>query len=99
MIRELKAIEVEDVADIWLSTNITAHSFIPEHYWIENYEIFKEEYIPVSTTFIYEEDGARRAFISVIDDTFIGACSFQRLIRDKGLVRNYWTIANPYILP
>lgn len=85
MIRELKDIEVNDVMDIWLETTITAHEFIPEDYWIKNYEVVKEEYIPVSKTFVYEEDGVIRAFISVIDDAFIGALFVSEAYQRRGI--------------
>ncbi|MDW7733597.1 MAG: hypothetical protein SCH66_14360 [Methanolobus sp.] len=65
MIGKFRTIEINDVMDIWLRTNITAHSFIPEHYWIENYNVVKEEYLPVSATFVYREDNTIKAFISV----------------------------------
>ncbi len=44
MIKQLEKFEIEEVMDIWLKTNITAHSFIPKEYWIKNYNIVKEEY-------------------------------------------------------
>jgi putative acetyltransferase len=59
--------------DIWLKTNITAHSFIPEQYWVNNYSIVENEYLPISETFICEEDNIIKGFISIIDNSFIGA--------------------------
>lgn len=73
MIKQLENTEIEEVMNIWLKTNITAHSFIPEKYWIENYNVVKEEYIPISTTFIYKEDNVIKAFISIMNNSFIGA--------------------------
>ncbi|MCY6959525.1 N-acetyltransferase [Clostridium brassicae] len=73
MIKELEEFEIEAIMDIWLKTNITAHSFIPEQYWIKNYSLVKEEYIPISITFIYKEDSVIKGFISIIDNSFIGA--------------------------
>lgn len=73
MIKRLEKIEIEEVMDIWLKTNITAHSFIPKEYWIKNYNIVKEEYFPISKTFIYKEENIIKGFISIIDSSFIGA--------------------------
>ncbi|WP_053956709.1 N-acetyltransferase [Inediibacterium massiliense] len=73
MIKPLEKSEIEEIMDIWLKTNITAHSFIPEKYWIKNYNLVKDEYIPVSKTFVYKEDSIIKAFISMIDHSFIGA--------------------------
>lgn len=73
MIKELEKFEIEEVMNIWLKTNITAHGFIQEEYWNKNYDLVKDEYIPVSTTFVYKEEGIIKGFISIIDNSFIGA--------------------------
>ncbi|WP_032121008.1 N-acetyltransferase [Clostridium amazonitimonense] len=73
MIKQLENFEMEQVMNIWLKTNITAHNFIPEEYWIKNYDAVKDEYMPISTTFVYKEDGMIKAFISIIENSFIGA--------------------------
>ncbi|WP_099192299.1 N-acetyltransferase [Tepidibacter mesophilus] len=72
MIKKLEKLEIEEIMNIWLKTNITAHSFIPEEYWIKNYNLVKEEYLPISTTFVYKEDSVIKGFISIIDNSFIG---------------------------
>lgn len=73
MIKQLEAFEIKEVMDIWLKTNISAHNFIPREYWIENYKLVEEEYLPASTTFIYRENDIIKGFISIIDSSFIGA--------------------------
>ncbi|WP_130807618.1 N-acetyltransferase [Senegalia massiliensis] len=73
MIKQLEKFEIEEIMNIWLKTNITAHSFIPEKYWIKNYNLVKYQYMPGSTTFIYKENSMIKGFISVIDNAFIGA--------------------------
>ncbi|NFA60176.1 N-acetyltransferase [Clostridium sporogenes] len=73
MIKRLEKIEIEEVMDIWLKTNIKTHSFIPKEYWIKNYNIVKEEYFPISKTFICKEENIIKGFISIIDSSFIGA--------------------------
>ena len=42
MIRELRKADINQVADIWLDTNIKAHYFIPAQYWKSNLELVKE---------------------------------------------------------
>ena len=42
MIRKLQKADINRVADIWLKTNLKAHFFISEQYWISNYEFVKE---------------------------------------------------------
>ncbi len=85
MIKQLDNSNIEEVMDIWLKTNITAHSFIPKQYWIKNYSIVKDEYIPISETFIYEEDNIVKGFISMIDDYFIGALFVSEKYQRQGI--------------
>lgn len=73
MIKQLEKFEIEEIMNVWLKTNISAHSFIQKQYWIKNYNIVKEEYIPASTTFVYKEDNIIKGFISIMDNSFIGA--------------------------
>jgi Acetyltransferases len=73
MIKQLQALQLNEVMDIWLKTNISAHNFIPEQYWLKNYDVVKNEYIPISQTFIYEEDNIVKAFVSILNNSFIGA--------------------------
>ncbi|WP_340818759.1 N-acetyltransferase [Methanolobus sp. WCC4] len=85
MIKELENCEIDVVMDIWLKTNISSHSFIPEEYWISNYSVVKEEYLPISKTFVYIEDNVTRGFIGVIDGHFIGALFVQEEYQGKGI--------------
>jgi len=71
MIKQFEPSQIDTVMKVWLKTTITAHSFIPEQYWIENYDIVRNEYMPMSTIFIYEEDDTIKAFISIIENTFV----------------------------
>ncbi|MDH6354567.1 putative acetyltransferase [Dysgonomonas sp. PH5-45] len=83
MIREINPSDVEAVMDIWLRTNVSAHFFIPESYWVNNFEEVKNEYLPGATSYVYEEEGTVKAFVSIVDDYFIGALfvgeEYQRL--------------------
>ena len=55
MIRELRKTDINRVADIWLKTNLKAHSFISEQYWTSNYERVKEM-LPQAEVYVYEDD-------------------------------------------
>ena len=39
MIRELQNADINKVTDIWLDTNVTAHSFISKQYWQNNLRV------------------------------------------------------------
>lgn len=42
MIRKFKTDDLEQVMELWLATNISAHDFIPAKYWQDNYALVKE---------------------------------------------------------
>ncbi len=73
MIRKLENTEIDKVMDIWEKTTIKAHNFIPKKYWENNYNTVKDVYIPMADTFIYEDNGVIKGFISIINNEFIGA--------------------------
>lgn len=35
MIRNAKETDIDEIMDIWLNSNIDAHSFVPKEYWVE----------------------------------------------------------------
>ncbi|TEB06037.1 putative N-acetyltransferase YjaB [Pelotomaculum schinkii] len=85
MIKRFEDSHVKEVMSIWLNTNITAHSFIPKKYWVDNYNIVKDEYLPVATSFIYEENNTIKGFISIIDNSFIGALFVSEEYQGQGI--------------
>ena len=64
--------EINEIMTIWKETNIKAHDFIDQKYWLKNYNLVKEEYIPIAKTYIYIEKDYIKGFISIIEDSFIG---------------------------
>lgn len=85
MIKELENFEINEVLDIWLKPNIKAHNFIDKNYWINNYELVKNEYIPNSKTFVHKEDNIIKGFISIMNDSFIGALFVLEDYQGKGI--------------
>lgn len=81
-IREFKSEDIDRVMSIWLESTIEAHNFISAEYWKINYEVVKNQYIPMSETYIYEEDKVIRGFISIIEGSFIGALFVD--VKDQG---------------
>ena len=41
-VREFQEQDINRVMEIWLSSTIKAHSFIPEDFWNKNYSLVKE---------------------------------------------------------
>lgn len=73
MIRKLENKDINIIMDIWLKSTIKAHNFIDKNYWRKNYNNVKNMYIPISDTFVYEDNGRIKGFISIINNDFIGA--------------------------
>ena len=71
MIRKLQKVDINRVADIWLKTNLKAHFFIPEQYWISNYE-FVKELLPQAEVNVYEDDKMIQGFIGINDEYIEG---------------------------
>ncbi len=66
-------LDVPRVMEIWLNATIQGHPFISEDYWYGNYDTVKNAWLPSSDTYVDERDGRVLGFISVIDNTLIGA--------------------------
>ena len=85
MIEEFSENDINDIMELWLKTNIEAHVFIPKDYWIKSYNVVKEHYMPIATTFVYKETNTIIAFISIIEDSFIGALFVKQRHQRKGI--------------
>ena len=85
MIRQLQNKDIDKIMGIWLESTIYAHKFISKEYWNENYNIVKDVYIPMSKTFIYEDNDDIRGFISIINNDFIGALFVEKNYQSQGI--------------
>lgn len=84
MIRKLENNDIDRVMDIWLEGTVKAHSFISKRYWEDNYDTVRNIYIPMSDTYVYEDDNIK-GFISVINNEFIGALFVDNIYQGKGV--------------
>lgn len=71
MIRELQKADINKVSDIWLDTNVTAHSFISSQYWQNNFELVKELLLQ-ATVYVYEQNQEIQGFIGLNDEYIEG---------------------------
>ena len=67
MIRKMKNIDINRVADIWLKTNLKAHYFIPEQYWTSNYELVKEMMLQAEV-YVYEDNKIIQGFVGLSNE-------------------------------
>ena len=73
MIRESKADDLPSILALWMESTIHAHPFIDERYWRESEPIVRDVYLPAAQTWVWEEEGVLKGFVSVIDERFLGA--------------------------
>ena len=85
MIRTFSENDLTSVMQIWLDTNIKAHSFISQNYWIENYENVKN-ILPQAVIYVYEDDNTNQidGFLGLTND-YIEGLFVREAIQSKGI--------------
>lgn len=71
MIRKCVDSDIDAVMQIWLNTNIQAHSFISPDYWRNNFDVVKEM-LPLAEIYVYEDDCAKQIYGFIgLNDNYI----------------------------
>ena len=70
--------------EIWISTNIKAHNFISEQYWINNFDLVKEM-IANSDVYIFEENNIIKGFIGIVDQNYIAGLFVRDIYQRDGV--------------
>ena len=71
MKRELRKVDINKVAEIWLDTNIKTHYFISAQYWKSNFELVKELLLQ-ATVYVYEDKQEIQGFIGLSNEYIEG---------------------------
>lgn len=85
MIRKIQPEDIDEVMQIWRNGNLTAHNFINSKYWFDNYEKVREEYLPKADTWIYIEADTIKGFVSVVENSYIGALFIEKQFQRDGI--------------
>ncbi len=87
MIRKMRNTEeeIQAVMNIWQEATIKAHPFIPEDYWKKNYSLVKETCLPLSITYVYEEEKRVKGFISILAKKYVGALFVGNDYQNQGI--------------
>lgn len=83
MIRKFQEDDLDRVMQLWLSGNLEAHPFIPETYWISQYETVREQ-IPQADVFLYETEGVICGFVGLIG-RYIAGIFVEKTCRAQGI--------------
>lgn len=68
MIRPIYSQDMDKVLDIWLHASIQARSFISAAFWRKQLGDMRNRYLPASTSYVLEVDGAVCGFYSLHGD-------------------------------
>ncbi|MDE5671427.1 MAG: N-acetyltransferase [Eubacterium sp.] len=85
MIRKFTDTDINAVAEIWLSTNIEAHYFIPPQYWQNHFEAVKAMLLQAEI-YVYEEADRIQGFIG-LDNNYIAGIFVCTDAQSKGIGR------------
>ena len=83
MIRSLQKADINRVADIWLDTNLKAHSFISAQYWESNYELVKGM-LSQAEVYVYEDGQKIQGFIG-LSDKYIEGIFVSEKMQSQGI--------------
>ena len=85
MIRKYVDGDIDAVMQIWLNTNIQAHSFISQDYWKSNFDMVKEM-MPLAEIYVHEVDNANQidGFIGLNND-YIEGIFVEAVAQSKGI--------------
>ena len=86
MIRELRKVDINKVAEIWLDTNIKTHYFISAQYWKSNFELVKELLLQ-ATVYVYEDKQEIQGFIGLSNE-YIEGIFVSAEMQSQGIGKN-----------
>lgn len=75
------------VMAIWLESTVQGHPFLSRSYWEGNYPAVRDQYLPLSQTTLFVEDGEILGFLSLLEGSFIGALFVDPAHQGKGVGR------------
>ncbi|NME35497.1 MULTISPECIES: GNAT family N-acetyltransferase [Fusobacterium] len=84
MIREFRKIDLDEIMQIWLETNIKTHNFISKKYWENNYFLVKE-IIPKSKVYIFEGNNKIKGFLGIVEENYIVGIFVKEEFQNQGI--------------
>lgn len=83
MIRKLEKTDIEQVMQIWLHSNVEAHSFIPEDYWASNYQMVQEQ-LGQAEVYVSATSKEIQGFVGIVDG-YIAGIFVHKTHRSEGI--------------
>ncbi|MGR5094022.1 N-acetyltransferase [Vibrio maritimus] len=67
MIREYTDADTESILKVWLAASVEAHDFVEPMFWHQKLDDMREQYLPNSETYVFEQAGRVVGFYSLVD--------------------------------
>lgn len=83
MIRKFQMEDINQVMKIWLDSNIDAHNFIKQGYWISNAPDVKKQLMNAEI-YVYEQESKIVGFVGM-QDNYLAGIFVDKDIRSKGI--------------
>ena len=83
MIRKFRENDLPSIMQIGFDSIVEVHSFIPEKYWMDNFEMVKD-ILPQAEIYVYENLGKISGFIGLNKD-YIEGIFVEKNMRSKGI--------------
>jgi putative acetyltransferase len=85
MIRPFRVNDMESVLKIWLDASIQTHSFMPAAFWKAQVPLIRDQYLPMSDTYVYQMPEQQVVgFISLVN-RHIAALFVDPLVQNQGI--------------
>ncbi|MDL2261642.1 N-acetyltransferase [Methanimicrococcus sp. OttesenSCG-928-J09] len=86
MIEKARADQTNEIAEIWLESNIHGQDFIPAEYWHKYFEPVKEM-LPDAEIYIDSRNGEITGFIGITDEKYIAGLFVRPAYQSLGIGR------------
>ena len=82
--------DLDAVMEIWLQANLSAHGFIPQSYWQQQYEAVRQQ-IPGAELYVFREHGCVKGFIGLTERQYIAGLFVAPRWQAEGIGRRLLT--------
>ncbi|MDV0445680.1 Peptidyl-lysine N-acetyltransferase YiaC [Methanimicrococcus sp. At1] len=79
-----KTNEMNEIAELWLKTNLTGQDFIPETYWKSRFEDVKKM-LPEADIYVFKEKSKIYGFIGIVENRYVAGLFTDYKSQGKGI--------------
>ncbi len=83
IIRKNNKEDINTLVNLWYQTSVKAHNFVNRDYWKAAEDDMRQKYIPMSETYVIEEDNQVHGFVSMLDN-YLAAIFVDHRFQSRG---------------